>query len=293
VGPRVFGCVFLNNRAATSGALDLSRGAAEVDRCRFTSNLSSGVAGAVRIDGDVNAPAVLSRCVFLANTGLLGGGAVFTSGGLSSSGEVHFIDQCLFAGNFSGTTGGAIGGAGLNLSRIANCTLVRNDAAQTGGGIALEFGTSAAVVNSILWNNTSGAGFDQITADGPGSSLEMRWCNLQGGAAALTLTGGSMLIGATDLIDGDPLFRDPAGPDGDPATVTDNDYRLGATSPSVDAADVGLIPPDRVDADGDGDRIEEAPTDLLGLTRRVDDPAVPDTGAGPAPAVDHGPFERQ
>ncbi|MGD2018574.1 MAG: hypothetical protein PVJ89_10690 [Planctomycetota bacterium] len=293
VGPRILGCVFLDNRAVTSGALDLSRGAAEVDRCAFTGNLSTGVAGAVRIDGDVNAPAVLSRCRFLANTGLLGGGAVYTSGGLGGAAEVHFIDQCLFAGNFSGTTGGAIGGAGGALNRVAHCTLVGNDAAQTGGGIALEFGTSAAVVNSILRGNTSGAGFDQVTADGPSSSLEVRWCNLQGGAAALTLTGGSTLVGATDLIDADPLFEDPAGPDGDPLTVTDNDYRLGAGSPSVDAADVGLVPPDRVDVDGDGDRTEEAPTDLDGLTRRVDDPAVPDTGAGPAPAVDHGPFERQ
>ena len=49
----------------------------------------------------------------------------------------------------------------------------------------------------------------------------------------------------------------------------------------------------RADLDGDGDRTEEVPFDLAGQARRVDDPLVPDTGAGPAPAVDHGAFERQ
>ena len=105
--------------------------------------------------------------------------------------------------------------------------------------------------------------------------------------------GGSTLLGASNLIDADPLFLDPAGPDGNPLTFLDNDYRLAAGSPCIDAASVSMVPPDRPDLDGDGDRTEEVPFDLAGQTRRVDDPLTPDTGAGPAPVVDHGAFERQ
>ena len=38
-------------------------------------------------------------------------------------------------------------------------------------------------------------------------------------------------------IDVDPMFVSPAGPDGDPSTVGDNDYRLSPGSPCVDAGD--------------------------------------------------------
>lgn len=290
-GPRIIDCVFEANVAASSSALALSLGAAEVDGCTFTNN-STGGAGAVSLGGSVGAPAVVSRCTFLQNTALFGG-ALYALGGPGSAPEVNFVDQCVFAGNFAWDSGGAIAGSGLATTRVSNCTFVLNDALQVGGGISLDFGMSAVVVNSIFWLNSSGAGFDQITANSPGSTLEVHWTNLQGGAINLVLSGGSTLLGTSNLIDVDPLFLDPAGPDGNPLAFLDNDYRLAPGSPCIDAASVSLLPPDRADLDGDGDRTEEVPLDLAGQTRRVEDPLVPDTGAGPAPAVDHGAFERQ
>lgn len=290
-GPRIIDCVFEGNAAASSSALALNLGAAEVDGCTFTNNTATG-AGTVTLGGSVGAPAVVSRCTFLQNAALFGG-ALYAAGGPGSAPEVNLVDQCVFAGNFANDSGGAIAGAGLATTRVSNCTFVLNDALRVGGGMSLDFGMSAVVVNSIFWQNSSSAGFDQITANSPGSTLEVHWTNLQGGAINLALTEGSTLLGASNLIDTDPLFLDPAGPDGNPLTFLDNDYRLAAGSPCIDAASVSMVPPDRADLDADGDRTEEVPFDLAGQTRRVDDPLTPDTGAGPAPVVDHGAFERQ
>jgi len=68
----------------------------------------------------------------------------------------------------------------------------------------------------------------------------------------------------------DPLFSDPAN----------GDYSLKRGSPAIDAGDSAAVPPD-------------VTIDLLGNSRRVDDPIMPDTGDGPQPIVDIGAFEFQ
>ena len=47
-----------------------------------------------------------------------------------------------------------------------------------------------------------------------------------------------------------PRFLDPRGPDGDPMTFRDNDYRLRADSPCIDAGDNSLLDPPGLDMDG-------------------------------------------
>lgn len=80
----------------------------------------------------------------------------------------------------------------------------------------------------------------------------------------------------------DPLFMSTAL----------GDYRLSSGSPCIDAGSNPLIATDIFDTDTDFDYLERSPLDLLGQTRQVDDPAVPDTGTGTAPLVDMGAFER-
>ena len=94
-------------------------------------------------------------------------------------------------------------------------------------------------------------------------------------------------------VDLDPLFVDPDGADGDPTTHVDNDFRLGAGSPSADAGDTGLLAEDVGDIDRDGNVLELVPLDLDLLPRRVDDPAAPDVGNGSPPHPDMGAYERQ
>lgn len=67
-----------------------------------------------------------------------------------------------------------------------------------------------------------------------------------------------------------PLFLNPAA----------GDYSLQRGSPAVDSSDSAAVPPD-------------VTLDAAGNPRRVDDQAMPDTGAGPPPIVDRGAFEFQ
>jgi hypothetical protein len=71
------------------------------------------------------------------------------------------------------------------------------------------------------------------------------------------------------------------------------DYRLGAGSPCIDAADNEAVPADEFDLDEDGDTEEPLPFDLDGNPRFVDDPTTPDTGNGDPPIVDMGAYEFQ
>jgi len=74
-----------------------------------------------------------------------------------------------------------------------------------------------------------------------------------------------------------------------------NNYRLGAGSPCIDAADNTAVPFDSADLDGDGDTSERTPLDLDGNPRFQDDPATTDSGVPDPPlypnVVDMGAYE--
>jgi hypothetical protein len=109
------------------------------------------------------------------------------------------------------------------------------------------------------------------------------------------IQGGWM---GTGNISSDPLLRDAAGPDNDPNTWADNDYRLSPGSPCTDAGSNSAVPADTRDLDGDGNTTEPLSFDFDGLPRFVDDsgtadcPWAPGT-CGTAPIVDMGAYEFQ
>lgn len=73
----------------------------------------------------------------------------------------------------------------------------------------------------------------------------------------------------------------------------DNDYRLAAGSPLIDAGDNAGAALDLLDIDDDTDTLERVPLDLALFPRFVDDPATTDTGSGSAPLIDMGCHEFQ
>ncbi len=84
-----------------------------------------------------------------------------------------------------------------------------------------------------------------------------------------------------EILEGDPGFADPLGPDGDWSTWDDNDYSLRARSQLIDIGYGIGVGPGEIRRD-----------DLLGNSRAVGDPGVPGRFIGPAP-VDIGAYEFQ
>ena len=107
-------------------------------------------------------------------------------------------------------------GGGLDScgAAIQNNTVVYNSAYR-GGGM---YGCPGPTYNCILWGNTA-------SVVGPQSYFcyEFSYCCVQGGAT-----------GEGNIAD-NPIFMDADGPDDDPETLEDNDYRLVIDSLRVDA----------------------------------------------------------
>lgn len=132
-----------------------------------------------------------------------GGGFAFCDGPIRSN---------LIAANTAWNRGGALYRCGGD---IGNNTITENTAQQEGGGLHDCRGVTR---NCILWRNTAPTGeqvFDSIL---PEFSCIQNWT--EGGAGNIAE---------------DPRFVDPYGPDMKSATYEDNNYRLRADSPSIDA----------------------------------------------------------
>jgi hypothetical protein len=242
--------------------------------------------GAVRVMQGTVQSIVFSHCAFLDNSASNTGGAIQDIGASGFPQALNrTIEDCHFAGNVSGTDGGALYLFGVQ--SIRSCTLVDNRAGGKGGALYVNSSSNITVLNSILWGNSATQGA-QIHMK---ASLSVAFSDVQGGQAQVSIQAGGLNWGAGN-IDLNPSFVDPDGLDNNPLTVLDNDYRLSGASPCIDAGANSSIGPDLLDIDGDGNTIEPMPLDLDLGARRVDVIAVPDTGAGTAPLVDMGAYER-
>jgi hypothetical protein len=253
-------CRFTGNSGAAGGAVRiwgvLSR--AEFDRCTFRSNVASvrpWQGGAIEL---TESTCVLARCRLESNQARMGA-AIYCAG----KGVAQLINV-LAAGNSAGTEGGGVYVTNGSVD-LANCTFFRNTA-EAGSGAQLYSGSQGAILaaNSIFWRLDSDAaeGFEVV----PGGQVTATHCNVRGGWPGL---------GNFDL---DPRWVDFDGPDDDPGTWDDNDFRLAAGSPCIDAGNNAAVP---VGVD----------LDLAGMPRFHDDPDTPDVGYGAPPLVDMGAYE--
>jgi len=187
------------------------------------------------------------------------------------------------ARNIAGNNGGAIAAYFRSMPGVVNCTLTGNSAAASGGGIHCEdHDTELALTNSVLWADQAPIGSEVALINGIGpAAASIAYSALEGGAAAIFVDTGCILDWGIGNIDADPLF---VGPDND-------DYRLSAGSPCIDAGCNGVVPADVADLDEDGDTEEITPLDLDGEGRFFDDPDTPDSGCGIAPIVDMGAYQ--
>lgn len=258
----------------------------------------SGDGGGLRLATSWTAAIV--SCVIAENESGADGGGVWTIGGGRD------FANCIMAGNTAYRYGG-----GMYVSSnatLTNCTVVRNVAQNplygsgSGGGVYIAGNETTLTQCTFSGNIGASAGDGLYISSTNLSHATLNGCIFWGNGTEEICNASRATVTYSDVAAGmagdmnlklDPLFVDADGPDDDPNTWADNDYRLLPGSPCIDAGDNAAVPADAFDVDGDGDITEPVPVDLDGLPRFVDDPFAPDTGAGTPPIVDMGAYEFQ
>ncbi|MFK7960250.1 MAG: hypothetical protein AB8G96_06960 [Phycisphaerales bacterium] len=153
---------------------------------------------------------------------------------------------------------------------VDGSTVVNNRALVAAGGIGAFSDDPVAIDlrNSIVWGNT-------VASPVPGTPLvQTQIFNVAPAWSTVEFAETDPSTGLNGL---EPAFRDELGPDGQPGTI-DDDFRLAAGSSMIDAGNgtLTLLP---------------TATDLLGISRRLDDTGTVDTGVGGTPIIDRGAHE--
>ncbi len=215
-------------------------------------------------------PTVIN-CHFIGNQAAYGGGGLATTSSCSAT-----LTNCVFSGNTAVYTGGGVLAGYPNEEPapygtiiLTNCAFSANDS-NWGGGLRKWMGVGY-LRNCIFWNN----GTQPIYG-----SCVVTYSDVEGGYAG----SGNIAI--------NPRFVDADGGDDIYGTL-DDDLRLSACSPCIDAGNNTVVPTDISDLDGDGDTTELVPLDLDGNPRFMDDVGTDDTGSGTPPIVDMGAYEFQ
>lgn len=328
--PTVTGCTFSQNSARSldgGGMYNINNISLSVTNSTFSGNTASGNGGGML--NQENGSLTVASCTFDGNTANSGGGMMNSSNGNSVLTDCTFsensvvgagggiychrsdthVTSCKFVGNSADGFGGGFYSHESNsdmtnciLSRnisnfgggiyfenslspiVTDCTFNGNIASQQGGGMYFVVTSSPPVTNSILWDNSDASG----SGESAQIHVETGWPDVN----YSVVQGGWSGMGGLGVIDVDPFFVDPLGPDGMVGTF-DDDLRLMPGSPAIDAGNNTTVPADEFDLDNDGDTTEPIPFDLDGNPRFKDDPLTPDTGVGTPPIVDMGAYEYQ
>jgi len=280
--PILVNCAFNRNWAEDVGGMFNFRNSdPTLTNCEFVGN-SAGRGGGI---GNVQSSPRLVNCMFVGNSA-----AVLSpqwGGGMFNAFSSPTLVNCIFVGNNAGNSGGGIENEIGSRLTLINCTFTGNIAPK-GRALASGFDepdieSGAQIVNCIMWN-----GGNEIWNIG-GGPLTIIYSDIQGGSSGV-YDPREGLVWGNGNIDFDPLFVDPNGKDGIIGTEDDN-LRLLAGSPCIDAGDNSALPADSNDLDGDGDMTEPIPFDIDDLPRFSDDPNTIDTGNGITPIVDMGAYE--
>jgi len=280
--PTVTNCTFSGNSASDlsgegeeGGGMYNDESSPTVTNCTFSGNSADSAGGGMY---NYDSSPTVSNCTFSGNSSQDGGGMYnysFTSptvtncafsgnlayygGGMYNDDSSPTVSNCTFSGNSAFYGGGMYNND--SSPTVINCTLSGNTAYLEGGGMHNDLGCSPTVTNCILWGDTP-----QEIHNAQSSTPVVSYSDIQGGYAG------------TGIINADPMFLDPDGPDNIPGNQ-DDDFHLKPNSPCIDA--------------GDNSAPALPATDLDGNDRRIDDPTVADTGNGAHPIVDMGADEYQ
>jgi hypothetical protein len=171
---------------------------------------------------NISGSPTLTNLILVDNYAYAYGGGMYNYTGSSPT-----LTNVVFTDNSVQSSGG--GGAGMENSvdsdpTLTNVTFSNNVATNGYGGAMFNYNSAPVLVNTILWGNSDGRGYDQIYNN---SSTPM--------VVSYSLVADSLPPGCTDgghNVYDDPLFVD--GPGGD--------LRLSTGSPAIDAGDNTALP---------------------------------------------------
>lgn len=242
--PTIINCIFTQNSAAAYGAgMRNFSSSPTVTNCIFIDNYG-GLGGAGIFNTNSSNPTV-TNCSFIGNS------AGSYGGGMRNYSSNPIVTNCIFAGNSAGLFGGGMFNTTNGNPTVTGCTFTNNSSGH-GGAI---YGSASIIIvsNCILWGNTASADGNDIALVNS-STIDINYCDIQGGLADIYDASGSVVNWGVGNIDSNPLFADADGDDNTPGTEDDN-LRLSLSSLCIDT--------------GDNSAVTES-IDLDGLTRIVD-----------------------
>lgn len=280
-------CLFMNNEAADGAAVFSAIGKLTFVNCTFMNNSAASGGGVFANTVIPPNPGPVTRfinCRFHNNDADFRGGAINVVGGTT------VLVNCVLTGNACYLDGGAIRATEGAALQLLNCSIVGNSSSAlgggAGGGLSVNSGATATLVNTILWDNHAASAYNgtmQSQLASSGGTITANYTTVQ--------HYFSLLLPGTANNGANPMFLNADGGDGY-GGLNDN-LRLGAGSPLIDSGSNFGIGQDWGDLDGDGNVSELTPLDLDRNPRRVDDPASPNSGNGTGALVDRGAYEFQ
>ncbi len=194
--------------------------------------------------------------------------AIYSLAGLNSFNDsMVIVESLLQSTNFP-----AIG-----VSRVTDLFLVGVTAESSSPNATIVAnGTSSMLLESSIIHHAGTAPSISLSE----SNLVIVQSLITGGMSAISQTSGSTIKLIGNLFDFDPAFVSPEGPDNDPLTWQDNNYRLSSGSEAIDAgAKLNIL--------------SRRDLDLDRLPRSKNDPGMPDAAYGFSDFIDLGAYEFQ
>jgi predicted outer membrane repeat protein len=253
------------------GILIGSSSSPTIVNCIITDNEAS--AGGGISCGESSAPVITNSII--QNNSATGATSESNGGGIHISPSASpTITNSIIKNNKSGRNGGGLAFDNAELT-IVNCVFSNNTAAGNGG--AISFQNSAPIITNCTFSNNSASGDGGAIActsslSGTAVANSILWGDSPGEISCnseISVTYSDIQVDYTGEgnINADPMFVD----------TTKGDLHLLKDAPCIDAGNNSALALPATDIDGDD--------------RKMDDPAVDDTGKGTPPIVDMGADE--
>jgi hypothetical protein len=201
------------NSGESGGGIYAASSSVRILRNRVVNNFSSESGGGIFLISPFNPLCVVADNLIAGNTSASDGG------GVSCWGVAAQIERNVIVANVAGQGGGVFAYNFSNAGFALRQNTIVANSGPVGGGVYLD-GATHLSINNIVRDNFGSLG-SQIWP----ASQTFAYSNIAGGWPGV------------GNIDADAHFRDVDGPDGDPFTWADNNYRLRASSPCIDAGD--------------------------------------------------------